>query len=436
MPQYASRSVAATGIATLVLIMASLFSPITLRVKVLGISRLFGGIKNTHGEDTHMIPDTLFSEDLHYHAPSGQLFGASESDEKTRNTWFPPLTNWKDPNAIGQGTIIAIDSKTLTATRLKLVNFKGPWNTHGIDIWSPPKDPTSVYIVGVNHLPNPEYYNTSPPPKDSKIPQARSRLELFHHKIGSSDLIHVRSIWHPLIRTPNDVLFRSLNEIYVTNDHLHRDGIMRMLEDFAYGSIGPTDLIHLKLADPLAPVADDTEGVVGTVANEGIHNNNGLGRGRTPTEIAIGRTAIGQLHLAEVDEQHPPTLKIYDTIQLPCTLDNPSFFSDPYAAKTGRDASGYVLAGLALAIAFPNGKDPIMVWLVQPAEGSGSTKTSKKDDKWTQKLIFQDDGNLLRTAATAVLVAIDPDTNGGKKQANLFVTGPFGKGVVASRINL
>jgi hypothetical protein len=90
MPQYASRSVAATTVAILVLIMASLFSPITLRVKVLGVSRLFGGIKNIHGEDTHIIPGTLFSEDLHYHAPSGQLFGASESDEKTRNTWFPP----------------------------------------------------------------------------------------------------------------------------------------------------------------------------------------------------------------------------------------------------------------------------------------------------------------------------------------------------------
>jgi hypothetical protein len=324
----------------------------------------------------------------------------------------------------------------LTATRLKLVNFKGPWNTHGIDIWSPAEDPASVYIVGVNHLPNPEYYNKSPSPKDSKIPKARSRLELFHHKIGSSDLTHVRSIWHPLIRTPNDVLFRSLNEIYVTNDHLHRDGFMRLLEDLAYGSIGPTDLIHLKLTDPLAPVADDTEGVVGTVANEGIHNNNGLGRGRTPSEIAIARTAIGQLHLAEVDEQHPPALKIYDTIQLPCTLDNPSYFSDPYAAKTGRDASGYVLAGLAQAIAFPNGKDPVMVWLVQPAEHSSSIKASKKGNQWTQKLIFQDDGNLLRTAATAVLVAIDPDTNDGEKQANLFVTGPLGKGVVVSRIDI
>jgi hypothetical protein len=67
-----------------------------------------------------------------------------------------------------------------------------------------------------------------------------------------------------------------------------------------------------------------------------------------------------------VDEQHKPQLKIHETIQLPCTLDNPSYFADPYVAKTGRDASGYVLAGLAQAIAFPNGLDPVMVVLVQP----------------------------------------------------------------------
>jgi hypothetical protein len=74
----------------LIAIMASLFSPITLRVKVLGVGRLFGSIQNIHGEDLHVISDTLFTEDLHYHSPSGLLFGASEGDEKTRNTWFPP----------------------------------------------------------------------------------------------------------------------------------------------------------------------------------------------------------------------------------------------------------------------------------------------------------------------------------------------------------
>ncbi|KAE8154847.1 hypothetical protein BDV25DRAFT_147095 [Aspergillus avenaceus] len=351
--------------------------------------------------------------------------------------------HWEKPETIGQGTIIVIDAKTLKATRLKLRNFKGPFNTHGIDLYSPPNDPTSVYIVAVNHLPNPAFYSAATRPKPSKVPQARSRLEIFHHRIGSDEATHLRSIWHPLIRTPNDVYFQTLHDIYVTNDHYYRDGAMRLVEDVAYGKLAPwTDLIHLTIADPITQTlsgkgeVDDAAGVVGTVANKGIHNNNGLGHGKVPSEIMICRTAIGQLLLAEVESPSSPRLKINETIQLPCTLDNPSYFADPYAAKTGRDASGYVLAGLAQAIAFPNGLDPVMVWLVQPKAGAATKSKDKRGGKWTQSLIFQDDGHVLRTAATAVLVAIDPDENQGKKQANLFVTGPLGQGVVVSRINL
>ncbi|KAI1374463.1 hypothetical protein F4677DRAFT_455459 [Hypoxylon crocopeplum] len=398
------------------------FSQIGTRLKVLGVTRLFRPTQNIHGEDLKVIPDTQYTEDLHYHAPSGLLFGASEGDQKTRTTWFPPLAIWKDPESIGCGTIVVVDPKTMRATRLTLHGFQGPYNTHGIDIYSPDDDPTSVYIAAVNHLPNPEYYNTPSRGKDSKVPKART---------------HIRSIWHPLIRTPNDVLFKSLSEIYVTNDHYYREGPMRLVEALAWGKLAPwTDLIHLHIENPLSKVADDTAGVTGVVAIKGLQSNNGVGYGKTPSEIMIVRALTGELLLAEVDKQHPPELTVNETIQLHSTLDNPSYFSDPYAAKTGRDASGYVLAGMAQAIAFPNGLDPAMVWLVQPAANADSSVAVKASAKWTKKLIFQDDGHIIRTASTAVLVAIDPDTNDGKKQAHLYVTGPLGQGIIMCKIDL
>lgn len=55
-------------------------------------------------------------------------------------------------------------------------------------------------------------------------------------------------------------------------------------------------------------------------------------------------------------------------IRLRCIIDNPSYFSDPYIQETDGDASGYGLARLAQAAAFPNGMDPVMVWLAQPDE--------------------------------------------------------------------
>jgi hypothetical protein len=134
MTKYSFLSILAAAIAV---IASLLFAPLTLRIKVLGISRLFGSIKNIHGHDLQVIPDTLFCEDVHYHAPSGNLFAASEADEKPRFTWFPPsvsrlfffffpipctrkklmeyepyrMTNWRDPNSIGRGTIVVIDTK-------------------------------------------------------------------------------------------------------------------------------------------------------------------------------------------------------------------------------------------------------------------------------------------------------------------------------------
>lgn len=81
---------------------------------------------------------------------------------------------------------------------LTLVNFSGPFITHGIDIYSPANDPNSVFIFAVNHLPNPAWVSS----KEKIHPQARSQIELFHHEIGSSEAKHLRSIWYaPCLRS-------------------------------------------------------------------------------------------------------------------------------------------------------------------------------------------------------------------------------------------
>lgn len=335
--------------------------------------------------------------------------------------------------------------QTLSVTRLILRNFCGPFNTHGIDIISDPNDSMSIYIVAVNHLPNPDYYESPTPPKDSTVPKARSRLEIFHHRINTVEATHLRSIWHPLIRTPNDVFIKSLTEMYVTNDHYYREGPSRLLEEVAYGSMGhATDLIHVQLtAEPSLSTTsaeeqiDDTSGVIAKVANI-IDMNNGIGHGKTPSEIMIIRASSGQLLLGHVDEEHPPKVEIDETIQLDSTLDTPSYFSDPYAVQTGRDASGYVLAGLARAITFPvaGTEIPVMIWLVQPSQNPGQVGREGHEDKWTRKLVFQDDGKTIRTASTAILFAIDPSVNYGKKQAYLFITGPLSEGIMVAKIDI
>ena len=181
-----------------------------------------------------------------------------------------------------------------------------------------------------------------------------------------------------------------------------------------------SDVIHLEISD--LNVEDASQGIKATVAKDGMQNPNGLGHGRDESEVLIGRATAGIIEI--VRRGQTPTLTLIESVQLPNTVDNPTYFHDPYAQETGHDASGYVIAGLARAYEFMSHQDPVSVYLV-----------SASGDR-TQKLLFQDDGIIVSTASTAVLVAIDPKKNEGKKQAWLFVTGPMSENIVSSRIDL
>ena len=43
--------------------------------------------------------------------------------------------------------------------------------------------------------------------------------------------------------------------------------------------------------------------------------------------------------------------------------------------------------------------------------------------EWVKRVLFQDDGSRIRSASAAVVVAIDPKLEEGKKRGWLFVTG-------------
>lgn len=206
---------------------------------------------------------------------------------------------------------------------------------------------------------------------------------------------------------------------------------MRTLEDLGFQALTAwSDVIHVETGSSTS----NTTKV--TVAYSGLHNPNGFGHGKNDSELLIVSAASGLLHLASVGPKDPSGkyLRIGETVQLPSCIDNPSYYSDPYASSPGAadDASGYVLAGLAQAHKLPanhldpDALDPAVVWFVQPGESG----------KWKTRAIFQDDGKVIRTASTAVLVGINPRENKGRKQAWLFVTGFISKGIVATKVDL
>lgn len=307
--------------------------------------------------------------------------------------------------------------QTMKSTRLEFENFPGPFITHGFDIVADPSDPNAVYILAVNHLPNPAYA------PESDLPKARSQIEIFHHVLGSSTARFVRSVRHPLITTPNDVYAVAPDSFYVTNDHSHREGLLRHVGDFV-PYLGWSSTVHVQLGG-LASSAEAEDEVTAHTALTGLKNNNGLGHGASPDEILVTSAIGGELYRASASSNH--TITVEETIPVDSTIDNPSYYKDPKGVP-GNDASGYVLAGLRRAVDLPStvhdpeGKESVIVWLVRRNESA---------DAWEQRVLFEDDGTNIRSASAAVLVPADS----GKK-AWLFVSGFVSESVVAVEVDL
>jgi len=431
-------SIAVTLVGGLAALGGVLYSPVKQRYTTLGVGRPADKVVNIHGVDgLRYIPNTIQCEDLHHEKTTNMLFAACQATKLERSLWFPPLTVFTDPKAIGQATIVRVDPTTFKSTVLKLNGFAGGMSTHGIDILNDPTDPTLLWIYIVNHLPDPERWFVDPP--TSKAIE-HAHIEVFKHVLGSDEASFVRSVMHPLIKTPNDLLATSPSSFYVTNDHVYDSGALRIWEDVGtQGSAPSSTLIHVEFAD-IGP-NDPSAGVTATVALNKIHNNNGLGRAspHQPEEINVIDASGGVLHRVKrhLDHQNKPELTVLERIQLDGTLDNPSYYEDVYATP-GNNASGYILPGLAnaatLAENFPHLDRPIPS-LVYHVRSNGPVKF-EGGTEWEKRLIFQDNGTQLRSASGAILVGIDPKTNGGKKQGWLFATGFGSEAMVAAKIDL
>ncbi|KAI2675823.1 hypothetical protein CBS147332_8801 [Penicillium roqueforti] len=404
----------------LVALVAFLAGPISHFVQIAGVFLTPNPTVLAAGQGPIYIQDTIHCEDVHYYRPANLLFTACEDDKSTRFSWFPPIGHFLPVTT--QGSIHVVDPKTMKSTRLAFENFQGTFVTHGIDVIEDPEDSDAVYIYAVNHLPNPAYFEAGEP-KD--VPKAQSQIELFHHVLNSDSVRHVRSISHPLIKTPNDIYAVSPVSFYVTNDHFYREGPLRLFEA-VWRSARWSNIISVQIAD----LASKDAPVEASVALTGLWNNNGLGHGRTDDEVVIASAMGGEIFLATRHESNH-SLSIDTSIAFSSSLaDNPSYYEDPYRTDS-HDASGFLAAGISQAIRFlgnakdPNAKDPIQVWY---------TTLNSHTGVWEKKVLFEDDGSRVRTASAAVLVPIEPKAS--ERLAWLFVTGFMSESMVAVQVEL
>lgn len=357
-------------------------------------------------------------------------------------------------------------TQTHKSTRLTFENFNDPFITHGIDVIpaSSSHPSEAVYIFAVNHIPGagslaPSSSSNKDNNNKKKKCHLASRIDVFHHTLGTTTARYLHSISHPSIHTPNDVYGVSANEIYVTNDRWYEEGFMTMVETLWPGAKW-SDVVHATRAvdheregEGEAEAVQQAE-IQANIAIDKLRIPNGLGHGRTDDEILLTSAFGGIMWLGTFSSSAPeaqssssssePTIQINDTVDLASTIDNPSWYQDQYISSSGNDnddASGFVLAGLKRAINLgttgtdPHGREGVMVWYVKP-------NAQLPAEKWEKKLLWEDDGGLIRNAATAVLVGIDPAKEksaggeGGGKKAWLYVTGFSSQSAVAVKVDL
>lgn len=282
-----------------------------------------------------------------------------------------------------------------------------------------PDNKSAVFIHAVNHAPNP----------DPAGPAAASRVEIFHHALGSGTAQWVRTVAVPVIQTPNDILAVSPSEFFVTNDHHYRDGAMRLVEDLGTRQVAAWSSVAHCDAD--LDYTDDVGVNYKLALDAKLHNNNGLGRGPDGTVI-VNDAAGGVMYFARVGEDDQLHV-LPGEVQFPSTIDNPFWFADPYP-EVGYDASGAVNAGLQHALTMgkklqDGGDIASVVYLSRGHPGAPAKE-------WNTTRLFADDGATLSSASAAVLVAIDPKANAGRKQAKLYASGFASRGVVATVVDL
>lgn len=296
-----------------------------------------------------------------------------------------------------------------------------------------PAAEAAVYIFAVNHLPNETVY-----PRDGSegsvlpslaLQKTDSRVEVFHHVLGSATARHVRTIADPLIVTPNDIVAASPTSIYVTNDHVNPAGAtMRTIENLFPG-IFYSNVVHIALAD-----VEATDGSFEvTVAADELLNPNGIRRGRTDDEVLIASAGGGYISIGSI-AQGDGTIAVDETIDYDSTIDNPTWFVDTYAS-TGGDASGFIIAGPTRAINSPDtahdpaGREGSLVWYTTPSKTNSSSG-------WDTRMLWQDDGSVIRNTATVLLVGIDPAEENGAKKAWLFASGVSSMNMIAVKVEL
>ncbi|KAF7299393.1 Serum paraoxonase/arylesterase 2 [Mycena indigotica] len=304
--------------------------------------------------------------ELVLHQATGLLFLACSSPE-SRAHWVPAVgqLNVSGPDA-ELDYLATYDAATNKITRLELPI---PIHTHGMDV-VPAGDGKRLFIYAVNHR------------KGKQGDGADSTIEVLSLALGETKLNHLRTVRHPIVLTPNDVVGSDDGKsVFFTNDHASKTSWTRHLSllGFESGSVGFCSIPSGEAVD-CKTVAPD------------IHGANGITRSRTNDTFFVANALFGGITVLE--RQHDNTLLKTHVIPTDRGLDNLSMDNDGVVYGAGIPS----IPAISAHIANPSLKAPSSVLAVSKNVGPGSFY----GEKFVVKKVFEDDGSLARGTTSVV----------------------------------
>ncbi|KAJ3271740.1 hypothetical protein HK104_004632, partial [Borealophlyctis nickersoniae] len=221
-----------------------------------------------HGFNTCVkLKDTLYGcEDIQINHAHGHAYLACMAKNDSRVNYFPPLAHFGKRDDESDPVYI-YDLETEKLTRLTHPSFPTPLRTHGIKLYTPPSDPSRTIIFLVNHHP------------------PHSTIEIFSHVHGTTVMTHELTISSPLITTPNNLVPLGPRTVLISNDHKHRNGFMRHVEEIGRFPWSNVVLFH--------------EGETRVVAG-GIKGANGMAMSRDGKYVLVNAVAGGEVVVYEL----------------------------------------------------------------------------------------------------------------------------------------
>eukprot|EP01117_Protostelium_nocturnum_P007905 TRINITY_DN2823_c0_g1_i1.p1 TRINITY_DN2823_c0_g1~~TRINITY_DN2823_c0_g1_i1.p1 ORF type:complete len:390 (+),score=114.77 TRINITY_DN2823_c0_g1_i1:42-1211(+) len=378
-----------TAIAVVLAVFAALlYVPVSNRLELFGVFRTITEV----GTAGRKVLNLEGCEDFAYSHRHGLIYASCGNVER-RRSWFPPMG--RDDASTVEGAsdgVYLISPRSGKFQRLEFQNYKLEFRAHGMDIYEDPAHNGTTYVFLVNHSPNIDR-------KEGDERASRSVVSIFKHKMGGPELEHVETIDSPLIRTPNDILAVNRRSFYVTNDHgftvdSSLQKAARLFEDV--------------LLLPLGNIIFRNDNLELVEVASGLNAANGMCRGQGK-KILVASAAAGIVNVFERASDN--SLKQVDSIQLPCSIDNPSYDEESNAIYV--PAHCKVLSLLAASHSVSHNA-PSSVYRITENESEGKYF----GERYVTKLVYQEDGRKVSGSTAAIKI---------QKSDSLLVGGLYGK---------